>query len=63
MWIIDAYESGATFGTKEFKERVYTSHWQIVGRPVEVVIMKLRVSYYQGRFAVPWISNLQEQRR
>ena len=29
MWIIDAYGSGATYGTKEFKERVYKAHRQV----------------------------------
>ena len=29
MRIIDAHGSGATYGTKEFKERVYKSHRQI----------------------------------
>ena len=32
MWIVDAYESGATYGTKEFKERVYSSQRQIVDK-------------------------------
>ena len=31
MRIIDAYASGsgATYGTKEFKEQVHKAHWQI----------------------------------
>ena len=32
MRIIDAYGSGATYGTKEFKEQVYKAHWQIADK-------------------------------